>query len=254
VSTRTFAFALVSVLTAAALTACSSATDAEAEHASFAIEGEELAISMESGGDIALRAGDVDQVEVTRWFTGGSDEASWELTGDQLTLAVDCGFLSSCEVRYEVVVPRTVAVLVRGSNADVLATGFEEPLDIVTENGTITVEDVAGDLSLRSTSGHQQATGLTAQRVDAQASSGAIDLLVTEAPSRLAVATENGAVSVQLPAAAYALSVQTDSGSIESSITDDPRSPRTIEVITENGDITLTRSGLNRPESRSARL
>lgn len=69
-STRTFAFALVSLLTAVTLTACSSATDADPERASFAIDGEELTISMESGGDIALRPGDVDKVTVTRWFTG----------------------------------------------------------------------------------------------------------------------------------------------------------------------------------------
>ncbi|UJP10708.1 DUF4097 domain-containing protein [Microbacterium sp. KUDC0406] len=242
-STRLFAFALVSLLTAVTLTACSSATDVDPERASFAIDGEEVTISMESSGDISLRPGDVDEIEVTRWFTGGGDEASWDFTGDELTLAVECGFLSSCEVRYEVVVPRTVAVFLRGSNADVLATGFEAPLDIRTENGAIIVEDIEGDLSLRSTSGDQQAKGLTAQRVEAQASSGAVDLFVTEAPSRLAVATENGAVSVQLPDAAYALSVQTDSGSIENSFTDDSRSPHTIAVTTANGDIALTRTG-----------
>lgn len=226
-------------LVALTLTACASADDAEPETTSFGLTSEHLTITKESGGDIELRPADVDDVEVTRWFAGDSGEATWDFDDNELTLATDCGFLSSCDIRYLVLVPHDVALTLAASNGDVTASGFDTALTIQTENGAIAVEDVSGDLTLHSSSGDQHATGLTAEQVQAQASNGTINLTFSDPPSNLAVSTENGAVTLHLPDAAYAVTISTDNGSVENALTEDADSPHAIDVTTENGDIAL---------------
>lgn len=51
--------------------------------------------------------------------------------------------------------------------------------------------------------------------------------------------TDNGAVNASLPRAAYAVSLRTDNGAESNSLSEDPDSPHSVEVTTENGDISL---------------
>lgn len=234
--------AVVVVTSLGALTACGSVDDAEPERTSFALTGSSLTIRKDSG-DLKVRPADVEEVEVTRWFTGDADEATWKLADDKLTLRTDCGFLSSCEVRYEVLVPRETAVEVVGENGRVDARDFTGSLSVTTENGAIDVADVSGDLTLRSTSGDQSVTGSSSPQVDAQAENGTISLSFDGPPTAVAVQTDNGSVTLHVPDVAYAVEVDTDSGSVKSSVEEDPESPRRIEVTTDNGSVTLRPQG-----------
>ncbi|UVI36108.1 DUF4097 family beta strand repeat-containing protein [Brevibacterium spongiae] len=227
-------------LVALGLSACGPSLDqVDPEGHSFPISGDDLGIIMESGGDIELRPGDVEAVEVTRWFTGDADQAKWTMTDDELVLSTDCGFLTSCEVRYQVVVPQSAAVSLQAANAEVSATDFDTSVSLATENGGIAASDIGGDLTLRSTNGDQHARGLSSDNVTAQAENGSVDLRFDEAPSNLTVTTDNGEVRTSLPKAAYAVSLRTDNGAQSNSLIEDPDSPHTIEVTTGNGDVTL---------------
>lgn len=234
------ALASVGVLGAIGLSSCGPSLDAvDSESHSFRISGDDLGIVMDSGGDIALQPDDVDSVEVTRWFTGDADQAKWTMADDELTLSTNCGFLSSCEVPYKVVIPQSAAVKLQAENAEVSVKGFDSPVSITTENGGISAADIAGDLTLRSTDGDQHAKGLSSEDVSARAENGAVDLTFDKAPSSLKVTTDNGAVNASLPRAAYAVSLRTDNGAESNSLSEDPDSPHSVEVTTENGDISL---------------
>ncbi|WP_420110608.1 DUF4097 family beta strand repeat-containing protein [Pseudactinotalea sp.] len=221
------------------LVACGSADDAEPDTTSFAVAGDHLTITKNSGGEIELRPGDSDRVEVTRWFSGSPDDATWDLVDDELLLATDCGFLSSCDVQYRVTIPRDLAVTLESSNGDVLAADFDTAVSIHTENGAITVTDVSGELVLRSTSGDQQASGISSDKVEAHAENGTVDLGFTDTPSSVTVSTENGAVTLRLPDDPYDVTVSTDNGSVTQELTQQANSPHTIDVTTENGAIDL---------------
>ncbi|WP_166968578.1 DUF4097 family beta strand repeat-containing protein [Brevibacterium atlanticum] len=234
------ALSSVGILGMIGLSSCGPSLDAvDPERHSFRISGDELGIVMDSGGDIALQPGDVDSVEVTRWFTGDADQATWTMADDELTLSTDCGFLSSCEVRYQVVIPPSAAVSLQAENAEVSVKDFDKSVSIATENGGISATDIVGDLTLRSTNGDQHVESLSSDNVSAQAENGAVDLTFDEAPSSLRVTTDNGAVSASLPRTTYAVSLRTDNGAESNSLSVDPDSPHSVEVTTGNGDISL---------------
>ncbi|TSI11274.1 DUF4097 family beta strand repeat-containing protein [Brevibacterium aurantiacum] len=237
--TRRPAILLAVTLAALTLPACGSVDNADPETASFAVAGDHLTIIKESSGNIELYPDDVDEVEVTRWFSGHPGEASWDFAGDELTLATDCGFLSSCDVRYQVAVPQNLAVNLDASNGDVTAADFETALSIRTENGAIAVSDISGELSLNSTSGDQRATDLRSRDVHAQAENGKIELSFKDVPSDVAVTTDNGAIALQVPDQPYAVVSTTDNGAVNNTLNTDKNSPHRIDVTTENGNIEL---------------
>ncbi|MFC4564435.1 DUF4097 family beta strand repeat-containing protein [Nocardiopsis mangrovi] len=230
-------------LTLTVLTGCGA--DGGPEERAFGPAGERITISAESG-DLDVRPADVDEIEVTRWFTGWSaigarTGADWEFAGDTLALTTDCAplLLGRCDVRYEVLVPREVAVTVDGGSGAVSASGFASALDITTDNGAIRVEDAADPLSLRSASGEQRATGVTSGSVEARSENGAIRLSLAEAPDSVEVEADNGAVTVEVPEADYDVTTATDSGDVRTDVPEDSGSPHTITARTGNGAISV---------------
>lgn len=178
-------------------------------------------------------------MSVTRWFAGEPGDATWRFDHDTLTLATDCGFLSSCDVRYQILVPRAVSVTLTGDNGTITASGFTTALAIRTDNGGIDVKDVSGVLTLLSANGAQHATAVTSEHVEARSKNGEIRLTFDTPPASLAITTENGAVTADLPDEGYHIDARTDSGSLSRSLTEVADSKHHITVTTENGDIHL---------------
>lgn len=249
-TTRTLFAAGGALLALVALTGCSggSSDDAEPEDRSFPLAGDQLTIAKDSG-DLDVRPADVEEVEVTRWFSGGSGigggaEATWELAGDTLTLTTRCGgMLGQCDVRYEVLVPWAVTLTVEGENGTISAAGFETDLAIRSDNGAVSVEDASGDLTLNSDNGELRGTGIASSRVDAGSENGQVRLTFAVVPDQVEVTTENGAVTVEVPDAAYNVTTVTDSGEVSVDVPEDANSERTITARTDNGAITLRIAG-----------
>lgn len=213
----------VIVLTLATLTACGRPLDdVEPETTTFKTSADELKIDFDDG-DINVTTGDVDEIEVTRWFTGDPGEAAWTLDSDQLALTKDCGFLSgSCQVRYQVTVPEGIALELNGTSGDVDIAGFAEPLTIRTANGK------------------QSAVDLTSPEVETSADNGSIDLAFAEPPASLDIMTENGSVNAELPDIGYVLDIRTDNGGVSNDLREDDGSDSRINIRTDNGEVSLT--------------
>ncbi|WP_176611625.1 DUF4097 family beta strand repeat-containing protein [Actinomadura sp. WMMB 499] len=233
------------LLLLASLTGCgASADDASPERRDFPA-GSRLTITKDEG-DLDIRPADVENVQVTRWFDrwlliGGEPTATWKLAGDRLTLATDCGALiGGCAVRYEVLVPRNLAVAIEGQNGTVSATGFGAALRIRSDNGAITVDGATGPLDLRSENGELRATATRSPRVSATSENGRVDLSFAAPPRQVAVTTENGEVRVTVPPAAYKVTTATDSGDVRTELPTRPSASRSITVRTENGPIALS--------------
>ncbi|WP_432107616.1 DUF4097 family beta strand repeat-containing protein [Streptomyces sp. AA1529] len=220
-----------------------SADDAEPQKRSFAPVSDQLTVA-KNNGELDIRPADVTQIEVTRQFAsrslpGGRPEATWDLTDERLTLATDCGPLSLCDVRYEILVPKDVALTVEGDSGQVTATGFGMALKIRTDSGAIRVDNASGRLTLDTENGELRATRLTSNQVDVGSESGDVHLSFASIPEQVRTATENGALSIGLPNAAYKVITTTDSGDVRTDLPEDPNSSHTIRASTENGAITL---------------
>ncbi|WP_238013819.1 DUF4097 family beta strand repeat-containing protein [Dactylosporangium sp. AC04546] len=243
--TRTLLAAVAAALTLIAATGCgASADDAEPEKRNFGPVADRLTIT-KTNGDLDVRPADVDEVEVTRWFSGrdgirGDAEATWELAGERLTLATKCGaIIGPCNVRYEVLVPDGVALTVEGENGKITASGFGTALRIRSANGAVAVDDVSGPLTLNSDSGELRATGITSGRVEAGTQNGKVHLSFAAVPDDVTVTTNNGAVTVEVPNSTYKAITATDSDEVRVDLPQDANSPHAITIQTDNGAITL---------------
>ncbi|MDA0563820.1 DUF4097 domain-containing protein [Streptomonospora sp. S1-112] len=232
-------------LVLAALTGCGSAAEPPGEQRGFALPDRSLTVSV-ADGDLDIRPADVAEVQVTRYvdawsLTGADPRPTWKLSGQTLTLALDCGLVvfGRCDARYEVLVPRGVDVAVEGGSGEIAAEGFATALRVTSDNGAVRVADASGPLALETSSGRLTATGIAAGHTTAESENGEIDLSYAEVPDRVRATADNGAVSLTLPEAPYALTATTDSGTVDSDLSEDPGSPHTVTVTTDNGAIGL---------------
>ncbi|OLT33234.1 hypothetical protein BJF79_08125 [Actinomadura sp. CNU-125] len=242
---RSLPLATGALLLLAPLTGCgASADDAAPERRDFGPVGSRLTIAKDRG-DLDVRPADVENVQVTRrfdrWNVIGTDPSvTWDLTGDRLTLSTDCGTLvGGCAVRYEVLVPRGVAVGVQGQNGTISAAGFAAALSIRSTNGAIRVDGATGPLDLRTESGEVRSTATGSQRLSATTQNGTVDLSFAAAPTQATVTTENGEVNMTVPRTPYKVTTTTDSGDVRADVPTDASAPRSITVRTESGAIAL---------------
>ncbi|GAA4091727.1 DUF4097 family beta strand repeat-containing protein [Actinomadura miaoliensis] len=242
---RPLALTVGALLALAPLTGCgASADDVEPERRAFGPVGGRLTITKDRG-DLDLRPADVDEIQVTRWFDrwaliGGKPAATWELRGDRLTLATDCGKLvGGCAVRYRILVPKNLALSVEGENGRISATGFAAALNIRSSNGAIRVTGATGPLDLRSDNGEVRSSSTRSERVSAAAQNGKVDLSFAAAPRQVTVTTDNGEVAIAVPRTTYKITTTTESGDVRAGVPVDPAAPRSLAVRTGSGAITL---------------
>lgn len=235
---RSAAACTAALLVATLLSSCSSLEDVEPETRSFDPGDDRVALTLDSG-ELSIAPGDVDAVEITRWFSGDAEDGRWELVDGVVELGVDCGLLHPCDVRYEVVVPDDLPVSVSAESATISAHGFETPVELRTENGDLRVEQSSGPLTLRSTSGAQRGTALSSPELETSSENGKVDLAFDTAPGAVSVTTDNGAADLVLPDETYAVSISTDNGEVENALDEDDDSPRRVTISTDNGSVSL---------------
>ena len=145
---KTLTYGALGMLALGLLVGCGSSLDeADPETRTFQLDGTTLSITTDNGA-VELETGDVDEVEVTRWFDGDADEGTWDLEGNTLTFDSNCGLLRTCDASYLVVVPDDVRVDIEGENSPVTARNLSQTLNIRTQNGEVTVTGSTGDLNL----------------------------------------------------------------------------------------------------------
>jgi hypothetical protein len=184
-------------------------------------------------GSTQIEATDATTVSVTEQlrYTGNPPRTSHTITGSQLTLSYTCpsGFINvsadACSVTYVVKVPRRLAV------------------QIDDKVGATTLTGLAGQLTLTSSTGSINATGLTSPAVTARASAGTITLAFTAPPATVEAQTQVGSVTVQLPAdTAYAVDASSQVGSVGVTVQQDSGSPHRVTAHSQVGSVTVTNS------------
>ncbi|MEU6014460.1 DUF4097 family beta strand repeat-containing protein [Streptomyces sp. NPDC047515] len=246
--TRTLIASGGAVLLGLVLTGCGStdSADAPAEHKSFALSGKTLTIRS-AHTSLELVPADVRKVEVTRrvdgWVVfGNGPDPKWTMQDDTLTLRVKCkAIISDCASQHQVKVPRGVAVIVKGDNGKVVASGFDTPLTLHSDNGKVTVRDSSGPLKLESDNGAVVAEGISATSVSARSDNGMVRLGFTSVPDLVEAESDNGGVAIDLPGGSvrYAVSATARNGSTS---VDAPRSDDSTHVVkahSDNGRVTV---------------
>jgi hypothetical protein len=183
-------------------------------------------------------------VEVSGFSWGNDATVESDDSGSITELSGGCrgGWFSFCRMSLEVALPADLPLLVRGTNGSITVEDLTGDLELQTSNGAVDVSGSAGILDLRSTNGGITLDDSTSARVEAATTNGRIDLTFDEAPRSVAATSTNGGVSIRVPddGEEYRVEADTVNGGVDAdSIPADDDSARTITAQTTNGGITI---------------
>ncbi len=197
-----------------------------------------------SSGSVRVVATDGDEVVVRAEISEGlrATGERQEVVGDVLELRATCPNFGSdwCGVSYELQVPRDLALVVRADNGSVDVTGMTGVVDVNADNGSVELTGLSGTIRASTDNGRVEGFDLRSQSVTVDSDNGSVTLEFTEAPTTVTATTDNGSVEVVVPddGAAYRVDVQSDNGSETDEVLEDPASPRSITIRTDNGSAT----------------
>ncbi|MFB4277023.1 MULTISPECIES: DUF4097 family beta strand repeat-containing protein [unclassified Nonomuraea] len=187
-----------------------------------------------AGLQVQADSGTVEVVESDRAGIHVTERLTWrknkpetrhEVRGDTLELGFDCpttwglaAAATSCDVSYQVEVPKGLRVKV-GS-----------------DSGDLVLRDLSGELEATSDSGAIEASGLTVRQVVTKTDSGDMTLTFAGQPDKVTTATDSGRTEIHVPQGPYNIVAKTDSGNKDISAAGDPSARRSIEMSSDSGD------------------
>jgi hypothetical protein len=194
---------------------------------------------------VASESETVDAIKVTARVSDGFRKTghSEAVEGNRLMLRATCPimFSSFCEVRYTVVTPPDVDVVVR-SESSVTVTDMDGMVDIDTRDGHVDVARIGGPLRIDTADGGISATDLRSEDVDVHTVDGGVNVDFDRSPHAVRAKTTDGSVEIVIPDeedVAYALTTNTSDGDIDTPVRSDPFSDRSIVVETTDGNLTV---------------
>lgn len=191
-------------------------------------------------GSITIRGvDDLDEVTVYRelqYRFDLPDEDSHRVSGGVLMLE-DCG--PQCSVSYTVEVPSRIPVSGVTSNGAIDVSNLAD-IDVRTSNGRITLDDIVGEVYVKTSNGRIEGRGLTGGTVEAESSNGAIEL-ETDGSADVAAHTSNGSISLTAPRGDYRIEIQTSNGGTSNELGSDPEADIRFDLRTSNGSVSVLR-------------
>jgi len=164
-----------------------------------------------------------------------------------LTVAGTCdsGFwIGNCSTDLDVVLPPGVALDLRTDTGDVVASGTAA-VTARTDTGNITLTAPGSpSVDVRTAAGEVTVTGAGAgARVQARADVGRLRLALAQAPSAVQARTDTGDITVTVPpGTSYHVVATTDTGDARISVPIDTSAPRSIDVMSSTGNVTVRAS------------
>ncbi|MBF8194015.1 DUF4097 family beta strand repeat protein [Nonomuraea sp. K274] len=241
---RSFGVVAGSVGLAALLTGCGLVGPLEEDTASYDVTDKVTAIQIEAdAGGIEVTESDRQGVHVTEHLSWRKNKpaAGHETQGDTLVLRFTCpgGSLGgvSCEVGYQVEIPRGLKVKAVSDSGAVTLRDLSGDVDAASDSGAVTLRDLSGDVNAASDSGAIDASGLAGKQVVTKTDSGAITLAFTAQPDKVETSTDSGSTEVRVPEGPYNIAAKTDSGNKQIDTAHDASAPRSITLSSDSGAI-----------------
>lgn len=207
------------------LTGCGIAGAEERDTASYDVTDKVAGVKIEGdSSDIVVTESDRQGVHVTEILTwrNNKPKPTHVVQGDTLVLTFTCPIsvgMSSCDVGYEVEVPRGLRIKAG------------------TDSGEVTLRALSGEVEATSDSGRIEARDLTAKRVTTESDSGDMTLVFAGQPDKVKTTTDSGTTEVRVPQGPYNITTDTDSGSKKITTKSDASASRVIEMSSDSGDL-----------------
>jgi DUF4097 and DUF4098 domain-containing protein YvlB len=174
-------------------------------------------------GAVTVAAGE-GPVRVTETYEYRDDKPRTSHRVEEATLQLtETGCASDtlrCSVHFRIQVPTATAVT------------------IITNAGAVELDDLHGDIRVKTDAGAVQAKNLAGDQVDVETDAGATSLHFREPPTAVTATTDLGAIAVEVPrGTAYAVNAVTSVGKADIRVERDSSSPHKITLRTDVGGI-----------------
>ncbi|WP_199487226.1 DUF4097 family beta strand repeat-containing protein [Actinomadura spongiicola] len=222
---------------ASALSACGMAFASTFED-DAALKGDITAVHLDAidSGRVTLRGGaSKASLHRTVEYRGDRPEGATHRIENGVLKLSDCG--SNCSVNYTLELPAGLPVTGRTDNGAITLSKVGA-VNVSTDNGAVRLDDVTGPVRARTDNGKIEGRGLKGDRVDVRTDNGKIILTPAKSQS-IRAETSNGSITVTVPSGRYRVSARADSGDRKIGIRHDASAPYHLDLITDNGDITV---------------
>jgi hypothetical protein len=169
----------------------------------------------------------------------------WEHTATgTILVGPNCFWVGNCGAELTLAVPAGEAVRATSTSGDVSARNLTGALDLDDASGDIMLNYVSGPLVLSASSGDITGAYISATKVQANDSSGDIDLSFDHVPKDIDIGDGSGDITVAVPAnVSYSVVAKASSGSTNIGVPTNPLSHNVIHLIAASGDISVVASG-----------
>jgi len=203
-----------------------------------------------SVGDVHLvRARAGAPVSVTAHVTeglGNPRRTAQRSADGTLRLSASCANVfagPSCDVGYTVAVPTGVRVGIESSGGDITVRDYvgRTSLSLSSSAGDINASGITvPSLQLDSSAGDVRADAIRAPVVHGESSAGDVVLRLSAAPRTLTAESSAGDVRLTVPDQVYRVKASSSAGSVtDGDIRQSPRAPHSIEASSSAGDVTI---------------
>jgi len=169
----------------------------------------------------------------------------WEHTATGTFLeGPNCFWIGDCGAELTLTMPAGEAVRATSGSGDVSASNLTGALNLNAGSGDITLDHLSGALILNAGSGDINGTSISATKVQANDSSGDVDLSFNRVPKDVDIDDGSGDITVAVPAnVSYSVVAKASSGSTTIRVPTNPLSHNVIHLSAASGDISVVSSG-----------
>jgi hypothetical protein len=163
-------------------------------------------------------------------------------TGTNL-VGPNCFWVGDCAAELKLAVPDSEAVRATSGSGNVSASNLTGALNLNAGSGDLLLDHLSGSLVLSAGSGNITGANISATKVQANDSSGDVDLSFTRPPDDVDVSDGSGDITVAVPAdVSYSVVANASSGSTDIRVPTNPASHNVIHLSADSGDISVVPS------------
>jgi hypothetical protein len=218
---------VAALATALALAGCNAARKVNEAKQSYQFSEPIVTLKVDArAAQVSITTGDgPTTVTETVRFTGDKPATAHELAGQTLRLTQSgCPAANlTCNVDYQIRVPRLAAA------------------QVTTQSGSVAVHGLAGALDVTSDAASVTGDGLSSSRTTVATKAGFVKLTYQSAPAESTVSTDAGAVELKVPGGpSYAVKITKRLGVDNVTVPQNANSPRKINIRTNVGAVTVS--------------
>lgn len=172
------------------------------------------------------------------------DTPTVDISEDGSTIAVECSYRKrgSCDIGLELRVPAGSILDIDAAAGDVELSDVDAQASVSTSAGSVTARGSAGRLDITTGFGDVDITDAAVSTVEVDTTFGRVALDSRVPPDSVRVQNMQGDSTIELPAADfYDVEATSEKGDVDIDVVDDPNSPRSVSITSEEGQISVQR-------------